>query len=114
MILSYLLCKSNYDVYLLYLAPGDYEPFNKTLTFGSERSRHAIPVRIINDGVDEEDEQLLCRLQLEPVDGDSPNVQVQPNNATLVILDDDGKGNDYILGVKQCYCCVCFRNLYWL
>ena len=50
-----------------------------------------IPVRIINDGVDEEDEQLLSRLQLEPVEGDSPNVQVQPNQATLIILDDDGK-----------------------
>lgn len=50
-----------------------------------------IPVRIINDGVDEEDEQLLSRLQLEPVEGDSPNVLVQPNLATLIILDDDGK-----------------------
>ena len=50
-----------------------------------------IPVRIINDGVDEEDEQLLSRLQLEPVEGDSPNVLVQPNMATLIILDDDGK-----------------------
>ena len=49
-----------------------------------------IPVRIINDGVDEEDEQLLSRLQLEPVEGDSPNVLVQPNMATLIILDDDG------------------------
>ena len=50
-----------------------------------------IPVRIINDGVDEEDEQLLSRLQLEPVEGDSPNVQVSPNEALLVIVDDDGK-----------------------
>ena len=49
-----------------------------------------IPVRIINDGVDEEDEQLLSRLQLEPVEGESPNVQVAPSEATLTILDDDG------------------------
>ena len=90
MILFYLLCKCNYDICLLYVAPGDYEPFNKTLTFGNERSRLVIPVRIINDGVDEEDEQLLSRLQLEPVEGGSPNVQVQPNEATLIILDDDG------------------------
>ena len=50
-----------------------------------------VPVRIINDGVDEENEQLLSRLQLEPVEGDSPNVQAFPNQATLTILDDDGK-----------------------
>ena len=56
-----------------------------------------IPVRIINDGVDEEDEQLLSRLQLEPVEGDSPNVLVQPNLATLIILDDDGKKFCFIL-----------------
>ena len=82
--------KSNYDVQLLYPAPGDYEPFNETLTFGSEMTRLVIPVRIVNDGVDEEDEQLVSRLQLEPVEGDTPNVQVQPNEATLIILDDDG------------------------
>ena len=73
------------------LAPGDYEPINRTLTFDSESSRLVIPVRIINDGVDEEDEQLLSRLQLEPVGGDSPNVQVEPSEATLTIVDDDGK-----------------------
>ena len=76
---------------IYYAAPDDYEPINRTLTFDSERSRVVIPVRIVNDGVDEEDEQLLSRLQLEPVEGDSPNVQVQPNEATLIILDDDGK-----------------------
>ena len=72
-------------------APDDYEPINRTLTFDSERSRLVVPVRIINDGVDEEDEQLLSSLQLEPVEGDSQNVQVLPNQATLTILDDDGK-----------------------
>ena len=72
-------------------APDDYEPINRTLTFDSERSSLVVPVRIINDGVDEENEQLLSRLQLEPVEGDSPNVQVLPNQATLTILDDDGK-----------------------
>ena len=71
-------------------APDDYEPINRTLTFDSERSRIVIPVRIVNDGVDEEDEQLLSRLQLEPLEGGSPNVQVQPNEASLIILDDDG------------------------
>ena len=48
-------------------------------------------MEIVDDVIDEEDEQLLSRLQLEPVDGDTPNVQVEPNEATLVIVDDDGK-----------------------
>ena len=71
-------------------APDDYEPINRTLTFDSEKSSLVVPVRIINDGVNEENEQLLSRLQLESVEGDSPNVQVLPNQATLTILDDDG------------------------
>ena len=50
-----------------------------------------IPVKIVNDGVDEENEQLLSRLQLEPVEGDLPNVQVEPAEATLIIVDDDSK-----------------------
>ena len=81
----------------LYLAPNDYKSFNETLTFDSEKTMLVFPVRIINDGVDEEDEQLLSRLQLEPVEGDSPNVriQVQPNVTTLTIVDDDGKSTNY-------------------
>ena len=77
-------------------APDDYEPINRTLMFDSERSSLVVPVRIINDGVDEENEQLLSRLQLEPVEGDSPNVQVLPNQATLTILDDDGKISSFL------------------
>ena len=95
-------------------APDDYEPINRTLTFDSERSSLVVPVRIINDGVDEENEQLLSRLQLEPVEGDSPNVQVLPNQATLTILDDDGK----ILFLKfneEILCIISnFRHLNWL
>ena len=72
-------------------APDDYEPINTTLTFDSATSRIVVPVRVVNDEIDEEDEELLSRLQLEPVGGDSPNVQVQPAQATLIIVDDDGK-----------------------
>ena len=56
-----------------------------------------IPVRIVNDGVDEEDEQLLSRLQLEPVEGDLPNVQVEPSEATLIIVDNDSKKTVHVM-----------------
>lgn len=50
-----------------------------------------IPVRIVNDAIDEEDEELISRLQLEPVEGSLPNVQVDPDQTTLIIEDDDSK-----------------------
>ena len=74
-------------------APEDYEPVNMTLTFDSSSSRLVIPVRIVNDAIDEDDEQLISRLELEPVEGDLPNVQVDPSEATLTIVDDDGELN---------------------
>ena len=72
-------------------APEDYEPLNRTLTFSSTITRLMIPVRIVNDDIDEENEQLVSRLQLEPVGGDLPNVQVDPAQATLIVVDDDSK-----------------------
>ena len=72
-------------------APEDYEPLNRTLTFSSTITRLMIPLRIVNDEIDEENEQLVSRLQLEPVGGDLPNVQVDPAQATLIIVDDDSK-----------------------
>ena len=89
-ILSYILP----NVYLpLTSAPEDYEPVNMTLTFDGASSRLVIPVRIVNDAIDEDDEQLISRLELEPVEGDLPNVQVDPAQATLTIVDDDGELN---------------------
>ena len=64
-----------------------------TLTFNSASTRLVIPVRIVNDAIDEDDEQLISRLELEPVEGDLPNVQVDPSEATLTIVDDDGELN---------------------
>ena len=50
-----------------------------------------IPVRIVDDEIDEEDEQLFSRLQLEPIEGNSPNVEVDPAQAILIIVDNDSK-----------------------
>ena len=76
---------------ILRSAPEDYEPLNRTLAFSSTITRLMIPLRIVNDEIDEENEQLVSRLQLEPVGGDLPNVQVDPAQATLIIVDDDSK-----------------------
>ena len=96
-----------------YLAPDDYEPINRTLTFDNERSRLVIPVRIVNDGVDEEDEQLLSRLQLEPVEGDLPNVQVEPAEATLIIVDDDSKKTVCVMTLNYNTWLIIYRNFNW-
>ena len=69
-----------------------------TLTFDSASSRLVIPVRIVNDAIDEDDEQLISRLELEPVEGDLPNVQVDPAQTTLTIVDDDGELNEATSG----------------
>ena len=79
------------ELVILPSAPEDYEPLNRTLTFNSMITRRMIPVKIVNDEIDEEDEQLFSRLQLEPVGGDLPNVQVDPAQAILIIVDDDSK-----------------------
>lgn len=62
-----------------------------TLTFNSAVDRLIVPVRIVDDSVDEENEQLLARLMLEPIAGDLPSVQVDPAQATLLIIDNDRK-----------------------
>ena len=73
-------------------APDDYQLVNTTLTFSGDTSRIVIPVTVVDDVIDEEnEEQLLARLRLEPVEGDLPNVQVDPAQATLIIEDDDSK-----------------------
>ena len=55
-----------------------------------------IPVRIVNDAIDEEEEELISILQLEPVEGGLPNVQVDPDQTTLIIEDDDSELNTVV------------------
>lgn len=75
----------------LCLAPDDYEAVNQTLTFDATNTRTTVPITIVNDEVDENEENFISRLSLEPVVGDPPNVQLQPDQATLLIGDDDGQ-----------------------
>ena len=58
------------------------------LTFSSNTGRVLVNVSIINDEVDENQENLFTRLRLESVDA---SVSVAPDEATILIVDDDGK-----------------------
>ena len=65
----------------------DYQSVNQTLTFTPDITTQTVSVPVMDDEIDEEDEDILATLELE---GDQ-NVQIQPDEATLLILDDDGK-----------------------
>ena len=62
-----------------------------------------IPVRIINDAIVEEEEELISRLQLEPVEGNLPNVQIDPDQTTLIIEDDDSEWNCFSGNLNRFY-----------
>jgi hypothetical protein len=66
----------------------DYESVDQTLTFDTATTRIPVTVAILEDNIDEEDESILARLALEPESRDE-NVQIVPENATLLIVDDD-------------------------
>lgn len=79
--LSLIVCVS------INAAPEDYLPINQTLTFDSETVRQTVSVSIVDDAVDENLEDLIALLALE-IEADE--VQLQPAEATLLIIDDDG------------------------
>ena len=72
------------------LSGSDYESVNTTITFDPDNTRILVPVPVLEDDIDEEDEDILARLGLEPGGGDQ-NVQISPDEAKLLIIDDDSK-----------------------
>ena len=72
------------------LSGSDYESVDMTITFDPDNTRILVTVPVLEDDIDEEDEDILARLGLEPGGGDQ-NVQISPDEATLVISDDDGE-----------------------
>jgi len=58
------------------------------LTFNASMERIPVEILIVNDDIDENSENLFSRLRLESLDA---NVDVIPDEATILILDDDGK-----------------------
>ena len=67
--------------------PMDYLAVDMPITFSPTVSRIMVPVTIINDLVDEEQEEFVAELELITV----TNVTVAPREATVFIDDDDGE-----------------------
>ena len=72
------------------LSDRDYSSLNQTLTFSPDTTTQVISVPLLDDSIDEEDETFLASLELDS-SSDDQNIQIQPDEATLLILDDDGK-----------------------
>ena len=73
-----------------FVAPSDYTQVSSILTFTSSFITQTVAVSIQNDTVFEIDEVFRTTLQL--VNGyDAARVQLQPNEALVTILDNDGK-----------------------
>ena len=71
------------------LSTSDYTSVNRTLTFSSTSTRITISVPILDDNIDENDEIFLANLELDQVNS-VLFALIQPDKATLRILDDDG------------------------
>lgn len=78
--------------------PQDFSALDMLLTFNSNTGRVLVNISIINDEIDENQENLFARLRLESVNA---SVSVAPDEATILIVDDDGKQ------VVNCKCTKC-------
>ena len=67
-------------------APGDYTSTSGTITFGPGTVEQNITIPIINDLRLELDETFTVQLMNPP-----PRVTLNPAQATVTIIDDDGK-----------------------
>ena len=78
------------DIYLHSLtAPDDYATQNTSLTFNSVTTQLLVPVPIVDDELDEEDEERFTAL-LNLVTN-NPRVTIDPAMAEVLIVDNDGK-----------------------
>ena len=71
------------------LSDRDYSSLNQTLTFSPDVTTQVISVPLLDDSIDEEAETILATL--EPEDEDFLSILIQPRDAILNILDDDGE-----------------------
>lgn len=72
------------------LSSSDYTSVDQLLTFSSTNTTITVSVPIQDDNIDEDDEYLRMRIELDPASGQT-NVQLMPDQAQLFIQDDDGK-----------------------
>ena len=75
------------------LSGSDYQNINQTLTFSPINTTITISVPILDDQVDEDQEFYIVKLVL--VD-EQQNVQIQPDEATVFVEDNDGKFKQFI------------------
>ena len=76
-------------MYLHTTAPGDYiSVINHQLRFDPRIQRSTLSISIIDDAVDEAEEEFMASLTLVTTSG--RNVQVNPDQTTIKITDDDG------------------------
>ena len=71
------------------LSTRDYTSVDQILTFSPTMTAIMVSVPILDDDIDEDDEYLRGRLELDPAGGEQ-NVQIMPDQAQLIIQDDDG------------------------
>lgn len=72
----------------MYAGPEDFSALDMLLTFNASMERIPVEILIVNDDIDENSENVFSRLRLESLDA---SVDVTPDEATILILDDDGK-----------------------
>ena len=71
------------------LSSSDYTSVDQIFTFSPTSTRITISVSISDDSIDEDNEYFRGRLELNQSVGER-NVQIEPDEAQLLILDDDG------------------------
>ena len=76
----------------LYLADesDDYTVVETTLRFAGNQDRACVAVPIVNDGEVEGDETFYISLSEDPNNPLDSRISLNPNRATVTIIDDDG------------------------
>ena len=72
----------------------DYTSLNAPLTFSSTTTRHTVPLSITEDNINERTEEFFARLSINTAP--SGRVELEPQQATITITDNDGKISTYV------------------
>ena len=82
----------------MYAGSQDYTSQSVLLTFSATNTRLTVPTSILDDSTNENTEDFFARLQFEVAP--SVNVQIQPQQATIRITDDDGTPSNTWCGAQ--------------
>ena len=70
------------------VSPSDYTSVDMILTFSPTNNRIIVPVPLVDDDIDEENETFSAHLELNQSNNDL--ILISPKYASLLIVDDDG------------------------